>query len=675
MGGTNKDFDSFFGGGGQNNKNNTSTSTNDQIQSGFNIANTGESISENVSNLNPPSRSVHFDNNIDTNTGTTTGTTTDTTTGTNTENIHVDNSNNMFGVDDTPAILLEQLAYIDTFMPQLEEDLVDYSNTHMANTTTNNNTTSTSTSNTQSDNAQDVNSYANISNDRLAAELSVFADETFIFPDEDKHDFNDINNGNINALNRDLNGNIHAQNDNTNNNSNNTPQFPINDPLLNNENGHLPDRRNNMLNKQYDLTRKRISSKNQKYSARNTINNDSNRTPSFSSQNNTPDHGGFVNFDVLDHPTHTAQSPPPPLIASFHSPISQTNLPNASTFSQSALSSNSRQHSFMSPSLSSSSLSPDITSLSLKDLLKYMQASPQLNMKFVKFSKMPHNCYIELLQNHGFDDNKISAMLYIIEYYQSNYLNFTPINGSTRANQSHGNEIPQSNDSGIMSPQSNMKYQIYKESLNSTDVHSLMKSIYPDTMVENNHTSEALNGNATVQDNNTPTIDDYLMKIDEPASNKAPEPEKTNSQNASTQTQEQKTQDQHPPENNDNLSSTHVNTNDEPKTTKESETATAEKESKSIDKHSDSDTVTPSLAKTKEKPQKITKKTGSSSKPKVKKVDDLEGKISDLIKVSTELTQKVKDLEMENQLLKKLVTEKGQFNSVSEVEKLYNGNK
>ena len=41
-------------------------------------------------------------------------------------NFQQNNQLNHFGsiADDTPAILLEQLAYIDTFMPQLEEDIV-----------------------------------------------------------------------------------------------------------------------------------------------------------------------------------------------------------------------------------------------------------------------------------------------------------------------------------------------------------------------------------------------------------------------------------------------------------------------------------------------------------------------------------------------------------------------
>lgn len=79
--------------------------------------------------------------------------------------------------DDTPAILLEQLAYIDTFMPQLEEDI--------------------STNQNKKDiNFMDNNNFDFISgslDDRLAEELKIFADESFIFPDEEKPENPDLN--------------------------------------------------------------------------------------------------------------------------------------------------------------------------------------------------------------------------------------------------------------------------------------------------------------------------------------------------------------------------------------------------------------------------------------------------------------------------------------------------
>lgn len=79
--------------------------------------------------------------------------------------------------DDTPAILLEQLAYIDTFMPQLEEDINTNQNKKDINFLDNNN----------------FDFISNSLDDRLAEELKIFADESFIFPDEDKPENPDLN--------------------------------------------------------------------------------------------------------------------------------------------------------------------------------------------------------------------------------------------------------------------------------------------------------------------------------------------------------------------------------------------------------------------------------------------------------------------------------------------------
>lgn len=120
----------------------------------------------------------------------------------NGNNYQQNNQINQFGniADDTPAILLEQLAYIDTFMPQLEEDI-------QLNQNQNNKNNFNNFSNfTQNNNNGDMNFLNNNNNnfdfishsldDRLAEELKIFADESFIFPDEDKPENPDLlNNG------------------------------------------------------------------------------------------------------------------------------------------------------------------------------------------------------------------------------------------------------------------------------------------------------------------------------------------------------------------------------------------------------------------------------------------------------------------------------------------------
>ncbi|KAH3683249.1 hypothetical protein WICPIJ_005777 [Wickerhamomyces pijperi] len=80
----------------------------------------------------------------------------------------------------TPAALLEQLVYVDTFMPEIDDP-------------------------SQLD-------------ERLTAELSAFADDSFIFPDEEKPQNNDSDsNGNSNA-----NGNANGNNRGVSGNSNNS---------------------------------------------------------------------------------------------------------------------------------------------------------------------------------------------------------------------------------------------------------------------------------------------------------------------------------------------------------------------------------------------------------------------------------------------------------------------
>ncbi|SGZ38168.1 uncharacterized protein HGUI_00368 [Hanseniaspora guilliermondii] len=114
--------------------------------------------------------------------------------------------------DDTPTILLEQLAYIDTFMPQLEEDINHNQDKKDINFLNNNN---------------NFDFISNSLDDRLAEELKIFADESFIFPDEDKPENPDLNLNNQTMP-------------NYNNNSNNL----LSD---NNQKNHKKDLRNKYL--------------------------------------------------------------------------------------------------------------------------------------------------------------------------------------------------------------------------------------------------------------------------------------------------------------------------------------------------------------------------------------------------------------------------------------------
>ena len=131
------------------------------------------------------------------------------------------NNNHLHSIaDDTPAILLEQLAYIDTFMPQIEEDIITNNNNHSDQINHNNNLIHNNINNNNNSNNVLNNSLNDFIptalDDRLAEELKIFADESFIFPDEDKPEYNDQDNNNFNINNND-NGNNFLNINNNNN--------------------------------------------------------------------------------------------------------------------------------------------------------------------------------------------------------------------------------------------------------------------------------------------------------------------------------------------------------------------------------------------------------------------------------------------------------------------------
>lgn len=152
-------------------------------------------------------------NNNNNNTSTSTSTTTTTTTNNNNHNHNND--------DVTPSILLEQLAYVDNFLPNVNNDFMNLNNwilnennqnnTHMrfdnnSNIHSSNNVSdSINTTNTNNNNHNTSSpSSAFIHNpfmldEQLAAELSAFADDVFIFPDEDKPKLNNNSNNNNNS--------------------------------------------------------------------------------------------------------------------------------------------------------------------------------------------------------------------------------------------------------------------------------------------------------------------------------------------------------------------------------------------------------------------------------------------------------------------------------------------
>ncbi|SCV03741.1 LAME_0H12860g1_1 [Lachancea meyersii CBS 8951] len=185
----------------------------------------------------------------------------------------------------TPNILLEQLAYVDNFMPDFESDMASLGGpAHDA----------------------DVPNLGLGLDERLAAELSAFADETFIFPDEDKPvDRGDNDGENYNDDSADqFDQPLHDQDripgasssasasasshnlQSLTNASESHPGVDASDLLTfqNRSSRFLSQRRNNFLASQHD-TRLRFSSKNHQ--------RDTTRSPS-------DDHGSFTNVDITE---------------------------------------------------------------------------------------------------------------------------------------------------------------------------------------------------------------------------------------------------------------------------------------------------------------------------------------------------------------------------------------
>lgn len=215
--------------------------------------------------------------------------------------------------DATPSILLEQLAYVDNFFPSLDHDFAaDSWMVHDYNG---------AAGGSGVDGAMSVADMG--LDEQLSAELSVFADDAFIFPDEDKSNRNNNNSGDDGD--DESNNNNSNTNNNNNNNINNNIINNINNNSNSNENDRLDEddeisldggsgrrqrnphfltqRRNNFLMSQYDQARGRFSANRRKE------NNNNNQNP-FGDEPTSPvrrssdDHGEFTNVNIGTSPNN-----------------------------------------------------------------------------------------------------------------------------------------------------------------------------------------------------------------------------------------------------------------------------------------------------------------------------------------------------------------------------------
>ncbi|QLQ79693.1 hypothetical protein HG537_0C03410 [Torulaspora globosa] len=190
--------------------------------------------------------------------------------------------------DTTPSILLEQLAYVDNFMSSLENDYATLDSWILGEN-------------------QDVVGGRSLGLDeRLATELSAFADDSFIFPDEDKRQQAELGDGED-----DGDGSDGGRDEG--NESGGRSHF-------------LTQRRNTFLTSQYDHSKSRFSSR------RRREREPSNGGDDLWVPSPVQDHGGFVNVDITPNGSNglfapTVRSPLTNLVAS--QPYSVSNSPES----------------------------------------------------------------------------------------------------------------------------------------------------------------------------------------------------------------------------------------------------------------------------------------------------------------------------------------------------------
>lgn len=341
-------------------------------------------------------------------------------------------SSNLYDHAVTPEILLEQLAYVDNFIPSLDNEFsnVDWN----VNTTHNNiNNNGTNTFNTINANPFDLD-------EQLAIELSAFADDSFIFPDEDKPSNNNNNNNNSNNNNDNTVDEVSHANLPSNNRQRN-PHF-------------LTERRNTFLTSQYDQSKSRFSSRNKRSDINggtdnNYVNDEGNNNNDFepdfivsppqfpvsTADISSIDHGAFTNVDITSSENNAASGNGADSLSHLlrrttHTPSRSSPLSNVLSAQNT---SKQRQPDGKTNNNNSSSTAPNITvpDYSIIPTSVLVTLLPRVNV--------PKGAYTSLVAA-GFDNDQIDAIAAIMAYHhqkksRENGSNNLNVNGNTSTNQ------------------------------------------------------------------------------------------------------------------------------------------------------------------------------------------------------------------------------------------------
>ncbi|SMN18592.1 similar to Saccharomyces cerevisiae YNL103W MET4 Leucine-zipper transcriptional activator [Maudiozyma saulgeensis] len=590
----------------------------------------------------------------------------------------------------TPDILLEQLAYVDNFIPSLDQDFVNLDSWVM-NESQNDQNNVTSNSNIDGHNGSTMNTVSGNTfglDEQLAVELSAFADEVFIFPDEDKpHNNNNVNDN----IDDDDDG------DETNNNNNKDMNVFNNKNIKDdhkNRNHMLSQRRNKFLTSQYDHSKSRFSSRRPHHendNIDNELDHDNSIHPSFDISNNNihEDHSGFTNFEV-DGPTTNSNnihddeeeeeeenanlnqisSLPQHLIDNTNLPYQRNHVPNISSPLSNLVANNlpskKQKTQAVSKNNNNATYDPHEPQIHMPD---YSQIPTSTLVALLPRVKVPEGAHTSLLKA-GFAEDQIVAISAIIAYneqhkQQIKYSSKSNSNGSS-------NDERSSSDKGahflldLLSDKKPTKRTTSQQQVNHETPRSQPSPVNINTNTNDNrqksnvsepapvlHASpEVLNIRQNVHqqkkhhytsDDNGFTSSNHVARVSKPVSRKQsviPKPVNT-------------------------LASLKAKT---PSTSPVNSTVMLRKESRPSVTNLSSTIDPPTNANVQPKAEPTSHSTYAQKKKL--KGKELENSINELNDLALKLQQKIHTLEMENKLLKDLVVNSGEQEGIEQAESI-----
>ncbi|CDH17360.1 uncharacterized protein ZBAI_09148 [Zygosaccharomyces bailii ISA1307] len=568
------------------------------------------------------------------------------------EPVNVFEEQNMNQNNITPSILLEQLAYVDNFMPSLEQDFANLDSWILQDPDGGGpNQVS------QGSNSSGVLGF----DERLAAELSAFADDSFIFPDEDKRHANARGVGNSNggdgnnsSNNDNDNRNTEGGNDNTNDGSNGNNSNSSNDSSGNNGIGRrsthfLTQRRNTFLTSQYDHSKSRFSSKSR--SSRNDgSSSNSQLTEDGQARDNDTDetsplqdHGGFTNVDIVSGasnsgglnnvtsvmaPTGYSPNVPSPLSNILASQVMQPYSVSAS------------------PITSSASRPSDIASVAssaAEQASMIVQGHPQIQMP--DYSTIPTSTLVALLPRvtvppgahrtlteNGFTQEQIDAIAALIAHHEQEKLKqrTNDLRSAESSTNSNENGSDASRNAGFL-------LDILSRGSQQTEARD---TGFADSVLQ-----------LEVHRENSPRLEGSLRSGSLPIKAEPEETQRDLSSAAKTTKEE---------------------TDDKQRMKRSKSTGDGVPSSfqQAKKRHTSSPSLSPSPPPQSNAATTVAVQTQKSHQRRKVKEKELEASVAELSELAISLQQKVHTLEMENKLLKNLVVSSGELEGIEKAESI-----